>query len=518
MNVANPFGGGPLDPTIAQVLLQIAAPATQGILFPRTTGGQVGRAVVQGLGGLGPILAQNLQKQQIQQAISKVQAQARQGPQGQVPALPPGGILPAGGIQTETLTGSAPSLFRDPSLAGLSEEFISGRQPPSLAPVPGVSPANAPRFADFTQFSQGQPEEIQKLIAALRLRDVPEELLFTKPQTLTPAQRQQQNAIRAVRENRTLAGLTPQQTLDASLGRGRPPVPQQIPSVGQDLERLSQRQFGIRYQDTSLPQRLELSKLRQAEIETKETRSEEARLRISRAQGRAAAEVTAKAAGGEPFKPKGILLDPKTLESVTVSKANALEKLQSGEVFEVTTDQLKQIGFAKRARVATDRLEKLVNIAIEAETPFETLGQATRLGIQGFFPGTLAITIKQLRLGQAGLFARFISTEVGRLTDPDIKRALGFIPGISDSKQTAQFKFNMMRRFIDTAVDSVRRGTSFSASIRDQLDEGEARLQELGGTLSLVSQTEVDKIIKDADKFGSQQLPRLPANPQFRVQ
>ena len=182
-------------------------------------------------------------------------------------------------------------------------------------------------------------------------------------------------------------------------------------------------------------------------------------------------------------------------------------------------DQLKQIGFAKRARTATDQLEKLVNLAITSEKPWDTLGQATRLGIQGLFPGTLAKTINQLRLGQAGLFARFISTEVGRLTDPDIKRALGFIPGTGDSKQTAQFKFNMMRRFTATAVDSIRRGTSFSAAIRAQLDEGERRLKELGGILSTVSQVDVDNINKDANKFQSSQLPRLRApNPNLEFE
>jgi len=148
------FGRGPLAPTIPQLLLQAAPTAAQGVLFPRSTGGQIGKALFQGAAGLAPLVAQNLQQQQALDVFQEFQKrqQAAQGG-GQLPGL-----------------ASIPSI------------------PPSLTGTPiGVGAAQAqaqvqPEPTNFTEFFQSKSSDDQGLLLQLLQRGIPQEAFFTKPE------------------------------------------------------------------------------------------------------------------------------------------------------------------------------------------------------------------------------------------------------------------------------------------------------------------------------------------------
>ena len=135
-------GKGPLAPTAAQifsggVLPGVAAGAQ--IRSPRTTLGIVQNAVLGGLGGLGPIVAQSLQQKQQNDLLLKFLSRGDQS-QGGAPGIPLSTEIPDVNIQ---------SLFGQPEATTPQQQGITAR-PEDLRSPPPPPPPPAPRPPPIT--------------------------------------------------------------------------------------------------------------------------------------------------------------------------------------------------------------------------------------------------------------------------------------------------------------------------------------------------------------------------------
>jgi len=114
-----------------------------------------------------------------------------------------------------------------------------------------------------------------------------------------------------------------------------------------------------------------------------------------------------------------------------------------------------------------EQLSAAVNTAEGGMAPL--IGAARRAAVAAGFDKD-ATKLNALKVVLAQL-ARSVSTEVGRLTDDDIRRVEAAVPTVFDSREKAQAKLSVLRRFAGLSVQLIKLGAGRKLSEFGDIDK-----------------------------------------------
>ena len=150
------------------------------------------------------------------------------------------------------------------------------------------------------------------------------------------------------------------------------------------------------------------------------------------------------------------LIHPETLAAAPpgLTEQQAIEK----GYIKANPQQLQKLGDIEQTQSLVDFLSGLARINITAENPTDALMQGVRL-TTGAIAKTnpAAAAYQDSKQAFLGVISRNLGGERGVLTDRDIGRVDGMLPGFRDTVTIREFKIQMIQTLIDSAREQQKR-------------------------------------------------------------
>lgn len=177
---------------------------------------------------------------------------------------------------------------------------------------------------------------------------------------------------------------------------------------------------------------------------------------------------------------------------------------------EMTGRQAKESGFRplteKQNKSITDlddtmglisEIRSITNRLITATGTSEGITHGTALTAKSYLPGTLAKIYSDKKEAFLGILSRTLGQEKGVLTDRDIQRVSGAMPGFYETVKSKDFKNETLLRILDIARDARMRAIFGGKPTVDARKSIEALLDKLEGETSLTAKGKVPQVALD---------------------